>query len=66
MRSVARMLIPSVSGRRASLAVGGGLGSAAQHTGVDFAEFVIRDLERKVKYKQYYGARVQNAEIATL
>lgn len=44
----------------------GGLGSAANHTGVDFAEFVIRDLERKVKYKQYYGARLQNAEIATL
>ena len=44
----------------------GGLGSAAKHTGVEFVEFVIRDLERKVKYKQYYGASVQNAEIATL
>ncbi len=29
----------------------GGLGSAQQHTGVDFTEAIIQDLERKVKYK---------------
>jgi glutathione synthase len=44
----------------------GGLEDATKHLGVDFAELVIRDLERKVKYKQHYGAKLQNAEIATL
>lgn len=44
----------------------GGLGSAKALTGVDFTEAVIADLERKVKYKRYYGAGVTNVEIATL
>ncbi|APZ93539.1 glutathione synthetase [Fuerstiella marisgermanici] len=44
----------------------GGLGSSQKHTGVDFTEAIIRDLERKVKYKQYYGAGIRNAELATL
>jgi glutathione synthase len=44
----------------------GGLGSSQTHTGVDFAEAVIQNLERKVKYKQYYGAAIQNVAIATL
>ena len=44
----------------------GGLGSSQQHTGVDFAEVVIRDLERKTKYRDYYGAGVRNVELATL
>lgn len=44
----------------------GGLGSAQQHTGVDFTHAIIDDLERKVKYKQYYGSRIRNVDIATL
>ncbi len=44
----------------------GGLGSAQQHTGVDFTEAIIQDLERKVKYKSYYDARIRNVELATL
>ncbi len=44
----------------------GGLGSAQVATGVDFAEVVIRDLERKAKYKRYYGANISNVQIATI
>lgn len=44
----------------------GGLGSSQKHTGVDFTETIIRDLERKVKYKTYYGSRIRNVDIATL
>jgi glutathione synthase len=44
----------------------GGLGSAARHTGVDFTEVIIDELLRKTKYKQYYGERIGNMEIATL
>jgi glutathione synthase len=44
----------------------GGLGSAQAATGVDFAEVVIRDLERKAKYKSYYGANITNVQIATI
>lgn len=44
----------------------GGLGSVGELTGVDFTEIVITDLERKVKYKEYYRETITNAEIATL
>jgi glutathione synthase len=44
----------------------GGLGSTQKHTGVDFTTAIIRDLERKVKYKAYYGTAIGNVEIATL
>jgi glutathione synthase len=44
----------------------GGLGSSERHTGVDFTEAIVRDLERKVKYKEYYGAGIRNRELATL
>ncbi|MBA3313271.1 MAG: glutathione synthetase [Planctomycetota bacterium] len=44
----------------------GGLGSSAKHTGVDFTETIIEDLVCKTRYKQYYGERVGNTEIATL
>jgi glutathione synthase len=44
----------------------GGLGSAQQHTDVDFTVAIIEDLQRKVKYKEYYGAGVRNVELATL
>ena len=44
----------------------GGLGSSQHHTGVDFTEAIIHDLERKIKYKTYYGAGLRNVELATL
>ena len=44
----------------------GGLGSAQKTTGVDFAELVIADLERKVRGKKYYGAAISNAQVATM
>ena len=44
----------------------GGLGSAQQATGVDFAEVVIRDLERKVRCKKSYEATISNVQIATI
>lgn len=44
----------------------GGLGSAQAATGIDFSEIVIRDLERKIQYKQYYGANISNVQIATI
>lgn len=44
----------------------GGLGSVQQHTGVDFTQVIIRDLERKVRYRDYYGSRIRNADLATL
>ncbi|WP_372719738.1 glutathione synthetase [Novipirellula sp.] len=44
----------------------GGLGSSQQLTGVDFTAAIIRDLQRKVRYKQYYGSRIRNVDLATL
>jgi glutathione synthase len=44
----------------------GGLGSAEKHTGVDFAEAIIHDLERKAQYRSFYGSSVLNAQVATL
>lgn len=44
----------------------GGLGSAQQATGVDFAEIVIADLERKVRGKKHYGGSISNVQIATM
>lgn len=44
----------------------GGLGSSSEFAGVDFAAVVIEDLERKSQYRQYYGARVTNVELATM
>jgi glutathione synthase len=44
----------------------GGLGSAQQATGVDFAELVIADLERKVRGKTHYGRSITNVQIATM
>jgi glutathione synthase len=44
----------------------GGLGSAQAATGVDFAEVVIHDLERKVRCRKHYGAHISNVQIATL
>lgn len=44
----------------------GGLASAKQHTGTDFADIIIQDLERKVRYKSYYGTSLSNVAMATL
>lgn len=44
----------------------GGLGSASQFSQVDFTEVVIRALEQKVRYRQHYGATLDNRAIATL
>ena len=44
----------------------GGLGSSSQFAGVDFAQVVIDDLERKVEYRKYYDGRMTNVELATL
>ncbi len=44
----------------------GGLGSAQTLEGVNFSRPVIRALERKVQYMQYYKRRFDNAEMATL
>jgi glutathione synthase len=44
----------------------GGLGSAQSATGVDFAEVVIHDLERKVRCRRHYGRSISNVQIATL
>ena len=44
----------------------GGLGSSEKHTGVDFTEAIIQDLERKVRYRSLYGSNLRNAQVATL
>jgi glutathione synthase len=44
----------------------GGLNSACQLTKVDFTSYVVRALERKIEYRQYYGASLDNRVIATL
>jgi glutathione synthase len=44
----------------------GGLGSAQAATGIDFADVVIHDLERKVRSKRHYGGHISNVQIATL
>jgi len=44
----------------------GGLGSSQNATGVDFTEVIIRDLERKSKYRSYYGSTMSNRDLASL
>lgn len=44
----------------------GGLGSAQHVTGIDFAEIVIRDLERKVRARKFYGNSISNVQLATI
>ena len=44
----------------------GGLIIAQQHYGVNFSQVVIRALERKVQYMQFYKRKFNNAEMATL
>jgi glutathione synthase len=44
----------------------GGLGSCQRLYGADFAEAVIRDLERKVGLFEHYGPSLDNRRLATL
>ena len=44
----------------------GGLGSAQKFTGVNFARQVVRSLERKVQYNQFYRRNFDNIELAML
>jgi hypothetical protein len=44
----------------------GGLGSAQTFAGVNFADTVIHDLQRKRLCKQYYGQSITNVEVATM
>lgn len=44
----------------------GGFYSARELSGLDFAEVVIRDIERKLRYKQQYGSAISNSQLATL
>ncbi|HEX4412686.1 MAG TPA: glutathione synthetase [Lacipirellulaceae bacterium] len=43
----------------------GGLGSSSEFAGIDFAQVVIEDLERKVEHRKYYNGRMPNSELAT-
>lgn len=44
----------------------GGFWSLRNLTGVSFAEVVIHDIERKLRYKQHYGSAISNAQLATM
>lgn len=44
----------------------GGFYSARELTGVNFAEVVIADIERKLRYKDSYGSAVSNSQLATM
>ena len=44
----------------------GGLGVGQKITGADFASEVIRNLERKSKYRSYYGASMKNRDLSML
>lgn len=44
----------------------GGFYSARELTGINFAEIVISDIERKLRYKESYGAAISNSQLATM
>ena len=44
----------------------GGLGSAQQFAGVNFASHVIQAIERKVQYMHFYGRNFDNVDMCTL
>ena len=44
----------------------GGLGSAQKFEGINFSRVVIRALERKVQYMEYYRRNFNNVDMATL
>lgn len=44
----------------------GGFWSLRNLTGVNFADVVIQDIARKLRYKQHYGSAISNAQLATM
>jgi glutathione synthase len=44
----------------------GGLGSAQKFTKINFSRYVIKALERKVDYMQFYGRNFDNVDMCTL
>ena len=44
----------------------GGIGVVERLTGINFADHVIADLERKILTRSHYGARLSNVDLATL
>lgn len=44
----------------------GGIGVVERHTGLNFADVVIADLERKIRTRANYGPRLSNVQLATL
>jgi glutathione synthase len=44
----------------------GGLGSAQKFTKINFCKYVIKALERKVDYMQFYGRNFDNVDMCTL
>ncbi|WP_164102636.1 glutathione synthetase [Candidatus Laterigemmans baculatus] len=44
----------------------GGFWSLRDLTGVNFAEVVMQDIARKLRYKQHYGSAISNAQLATM
>jgi glutathione synthase len=44
----------------------GGLGSAQQFTGVNFASHVIQAIESKVQYMHFYGRNFDNVDMCSL
>lgn len=44
----------------------GGFHSLRHLTGIDFAEVVVQDIARKLRYKQHYGAAISNSQLSTM
>jgi glutathione synthase len=44
----------------------GGLGSSSEFAGVDFAQVVIEDIERKVEFRKDHDGKMRNSELATM
>jgi glutathione synthase len=44
----------------------GGLGSAQQFEKINFSSYVIKAIERKVNYMQFYGRNFDNVDMCTL
>ena len=44
----------------------GGVGVAERLYDVNFADYIIADLERKIRSRSYYGPRLTNVQLATL
>ncbi|MGH8166534.1 MAG: glutathione synthetase [Woeseiaceae bacterium] len=44
----------------------GGVGVAERLYDVNFADYIVADLERKIRSRSYYGSRLTNVQLATL